>query len=204
MHVLGCCLNHDEPKSNVWAHHNCLNLVCYEWTQAQNPMIELYLVWKPKIVSWIILSPTLEPIKGACAWSTSKAKSSQDACLPSVWSSHFKQIPKDHNQGSSLPSASPSHFKQIPFHHNQGSSIPNLKHPKWTKKASLHIWFATSWLRLKFFFFIPCFYVSLNFKNPCSIWCTLVMYIFWKNSKNKIKSRHLNLSKPKIIIIIIK
>ena len=74
MHAFGRCLNHDEPKSNTWAHHNCLNLVCYEWTQAQKPMIELYLVWKSKIVSWIILSPTLEPIKGVYPWSTSKAK----------------------------------------------------------------------------------------------------------------------------------
>ena len=119
-------------KSNAWAHHDCLNLVCYEWTQAQRLVIELYLVWKLKIVSWIILSLILEPIKGVYAWSTWKAKSSQDACLPSVSPSHFKQIPKDHNQDSSLPSASPK-----PFYHNQGSSMPSLKHPKWIKKKQV-------------------------------------------------------------------
>ena len=128
-------------KSNAWAHHNCLNLVCYEWTQAQKPMIEFYLAWKPKIVSWIILSPTLEPIKGVYAWATSKAKNSQDACLPSVSPSHFKQISKDHNQGSSLPSASPSHFIIIKVQACQVSSILNgSRRSKWPNFASLHIW----------------------------------------------------------------
>ena len=167
MHVFGRYLNHNEPKSNAWAHYNCLNLVCYEWTQAQRPLIELYLVWKPKIVSWIILSPILEPIKGVYTWSTWKAKSSQDACPPSV---------------------SPSHFKQRPFHHNQGSSTPSLK---WTKKEQVaqlcltpHLVCNTPHLvcnimvKLKVCLFIPCFYVYLNSKNPCSIWCTLFMYIY--------------------------
>ena len=96
-----------------------------------------------------------------------KGQNSQDACLPNVWSSHFKQIPKDHNQGLSLPSASPSHFKQRTFHHNQGSSISSLKHPKWTKKKQV------AHVKIKVCLFIPCFYVSLT----CSIWCTLYMYI---------------------------
>ena len=147
-------------------------------------MIELYLAWKPKFVSWIILSPTLEPIKGVYAWSTSKAKSSQDACLPGVRSSHFKQIPKDHNQGSSLPSASPSHFKQITKDHNQSSSPPSLKHPQWTKKKHFAQLCLTPHLvcnikvKVKVCLFIPCFYISLNSKNLCSIWCTLFMYIY--------------------------
>ena len=165
MHVFGRYLNHDEPKSNAWAHHSCLNHVCYEWTQAQKPLIELYLLWKPKIVSWIILSPTLEPIKGVYTWSTSKAKSSQDACPPSVSPSHFKQIPKDHNQGSSFPSANPSHFKHIPKAHNQVSSPPSLKHPQWTKKKQVAQLCLTPHLvcnimiKLKVCLFIPCFYV---------------------------------------------
>ena len=137
----------------------CLNLVCYEWTRAQKPMIELYFVWKPKIVSWIILSPTLEPIKGVYAWSTSKAKSSQDACLSSVRSSHFKQIPKDHNHGSSLPSVSPGHFIIIKVQAYRVSSILNgPRKSKWPNFASLHIWFATSWLSLKF---VSLFHVSM-------------------------------------------
>ena len=132
--------------------------------------------------SWMSLSPTLQPIEGVYAWLTSKAKSSQDACLPSVSPSHFEQIPKDHNQGS---------------------SIPSLKHPKWTKKKqvtqlclTLHL-VCNIMVKLKVCLFISCFYVSLNSENPWSIWCILFMYIFLKNSKNKIKSRHLNLSKPK-------
>ena len=162
-------------KSNAWAHYDCLNLVCYEWTQTQKPMIELYLKWKPKIVSWMSLSPTIESIESVYAWSTSKAESSQDACLPSVWSSHFKQIPKDHNQGFSLPSASPSPFKQRPFRHNQGSSTSSLKHPKWTKKKQVAQLCLTPHMvcnimvKLKVFLFIPCFYVFLNSKISCSI-----------------------------------
>ena len=138
-------------------------------------MIELYLVWKPKIVSWIILSPILEPIKGVYIRSTSKAKSSQATCLPSVSPSHFKQIPKDHNQSSSLPSASPSHFIIIKVQAYQVLSI--LNGPRRSKQPN----------------FVSLFHVSmffLNSKNPCSIWCTLFMYIciyiFKKKKKIKI------------------
>ena len=143
-------------------------------------MIELYLVWKPKIVSWIILSPILELVIGVYTWLTSKAKSSQDACPPSVSPSHFKQIPKDHSQGLSLPSASPSHFIIIKVQAYQVLSI--LNGPRRSKRpnfASLHIWFATSWLNLKFvclfhvsmFFWIQNFHVA--FKELC-----LCVYIY--------------------------
>ena len=113
-------------------------------------MIELYLVWKPKIVSWIILSPTLEPIKGVYAWSTLKAKSSQDACMK------CKVKPFQANTKRSWSWFKPSKCKPKTFYHDQGSSISSLKHPKWIRRskwpnfASLHIWFATSWLILKF------------------------------------------------------
>ena len=133
----------------------------YDWT-----LLEM----ETQFVSWIILSTILEPNKGVYTWSTWKAKSSQGACPPSVSPSHFKQIPKDHNQGSSLPSASPSHFIIIKV----------LKHPQWTKKKqaaqlclTLHL-VCNVMVKLK----VPCFYVSLNPKNPCSIWCTLLMYIY--------------------------
>ena len=58
-------------------------------------------------------------------------------------------------------------------------------------------------VKLKVCWFIPYFYVSLNSKNPCSIWCTLFMYIyiyiyiyffFFKFKKN---SRFPNLSQKK-------
>ena len=148
-------------------------------------MIELYLAWKPKFVSWMSQSPTLEPIKGVCAWSTSKAKSSLDACLPSVRSSHFKQIPKDHNQGSSLPSASPSHFIIIKVQAYQVSSI--LNGPRRSKRpnfASLHIRFAISWLSLKFiclfhvsmFLWIQKFHVAFNVLCSCIY---IYIYIFF-------------------------
>ena len=101
--------------------------------------------------------------------------------------SHFKQMPKDHNQGSSLPSASPSHFKQRPFHHNQGSAHQASNGPrrsKWPNFTSLHIWFVTSWLSLKFvclfhvsiFFLIQKFHVAFN---------ELCLCIYIKKSKKK-------------------
>ena len=183
MHVFGRCLNHDEPKSNVWAHHNCLNLVCYEWTQAQRPVIELYLVWKLKIVSWIILSPILELIKGVYTWSTSNAKSSQNACPPSVSPSNFKQIPKDHNQGSSLPNASPSHFIIIKVQAYQVLSILNgLRRSKRPNFTSLHIWFATSWLNLQFvcLFHVSMFLWILKIHVAFDVLCSCIyIYIYF-------------------------
>ena len=46
-------------------------------------------------------------------------------------------------------------------------------------------------VKLKVCLFIPCFYVSLNSKNPCSIWCTLFKYIFLK----KIQKKNFKISK---------
>ena len=143
-------------------------------------MIKFYLVWKPKIVSWIILSPTLVPIESVYAWSTSKAKSTPDACLPSVRLSHFKQIPNDHSQGSSLPSASPSHFIIIKVQAYIISSILNgPKRSNWPNFASLHIWFATSWLSLKFvcLFHISMFLWILKIHVAFDIFCS---YIYLK------------------------
>ena len=77
----------------------------------------------------------------------------------SIRSSHFKQIPKDHNHGSSLPSASPRHFIIIKVQAYWVSSILNgPRRSKWPNFASLHIWFATSWLSLKF---VSLFHVSM-------------------------------------------
>ena len=154
MHVFGLCLNHDEPKSNTWAHHNCLNLVCYEWTQAQRPMIKLYLVWKSKFVSWISWSPPLEPIKGVYAWSTSKAKSSQDACLPSASPSHFIIIKVQAFQKIIIKvqafqkiiikvQAISSKYQKIIIKvqaHQTSSILNGPRISKWLNFASLHIW----------------------------------------------------------------
>ena len=77
----------------------------------------------------------------------------------SVRSSHFKQIPKDHNNGSSLPSASPRHFIIIKVQAYQVLSILNgPRRSKWPNFASLYIWFAISWLNLKF---VSLFHVSM-------------------------------------------
>ena len=70
--------------------------------------------------------------------------------------------------------------------------MPSLKHPKWIKKKQVTQLCPTPHLvcnimvKLKVCLFISYFYVSLNSENPCSIWCTLFMYIFKKkNSKKK-------------------
>ena len=113
--------------------------------------------------------------------------------------SHFKQMPKDHNQGSSLPSASPSHFKQRPFHHNQGSAHQASNGPrrsKWPNFTSLNIWFATSWLNLKFvcLFHISIFLWILKIHVPFDVLCSCI-YFFKKIQKKN--SRFPNLSQKK-------
>ena len=153
--VIWTMMTQVQRLSPLWLFEPCMlwmnsNLKAYDWT-----LLEM----EAQFVSWMSLSPTLEPINGVYAWSTSKAKSSPDVCLPSVRLSHFKQIPKDHNQGSSLPSASPSHFIIIKVQAYQVLSILNgLRRSKQPNFASLHIWFATSWLSLKF---VCLFHVSM-------------------------------------------
>ena len=147
--------------------------------------------------SWMSLSPTLQPIKGVYAWLTSKAKSSQDACPPSVSPSHFKQIPKDHSQGLSLPSASPSHFIIIKVQAYQVLSI--LNGPRRSKRpnfASLHIWFATSWLNLKFvcLFHVSMFLWILKIHVAFDVLCSC---IYFKKKKIQKISRFPNLSQKK-------
>ena len=129
--------------SPLWLFEPCMlwmnsNLKAYDWTllgmEAQNCFLN-----ESKPNTWA---------HQRCmkTWATSKAKNSQDVCLPSVSLSHFKQIPKDHDQGSNLPSASPSHFIIIKVQAYQVLSILNgPRRSKWPNFASLHIWFATSW-----------------------------------------------------------
>ena len=137
-------------------------------------MIELYLVWKPKIVSWIILSPPLEPIKSVYAWSTSKAKSAQDACLPSASPSHFiiikvqaistkywKIITKAQAFQVQIQAISSKYQKIImKVQAHQVLSILNGPRSKQPNFASFHIWFVTSWLSLEF---VCLFHVSMFF-----------------------------------------
>ena len=130
-----------------------------------------------QFLSWMSLSPTLKPIKGVFAWSISKAKSSQDACLPS---------------------ASPSHFIIIKVQAHQASSILNgSRRSKWSNFASVHIWFATSWLSIKFvclfnvfiFLWIQNFHVVFN--ELCLCVCVYIyIYIY-----NKIIKKNKKISK---------
>ena len=135
-------------------------------------LFEPCMLWmnsSPKAYDWALLGMEAQhssPSK-VNAWSSLKAKISQDA---------------------SLPSATPSHFIVIKVQAYQVSSI--LNGPKRSKRpnfALLHIRFARSWLSLKF---VCLFHVSLNSKISCSIWYTL----FIKNQKKK---RFLNLSPKK-------
>ena len=99
--------------------------------------------------------------------------------------SHFKQILKDHNQGSSLPSASPSHFIIIKVQACQGLSVLNGKRrSKWPNFASLYIWFATSWLSLKFvsLFHVSMFLWILKIHVAFDVLCSCI-YLKEKNSK---------------------
>ena len=98
-----------------------------------------------------------------------KGQSLHDKCLPSVKVKPF-QANTNWSYGSSLSSASPSHFIIIKVQAHQASSILNgPRRSKWPNFTSLHIWFATSWLSLKF---VCLFHVSmffLNSKISCSI-----------------------------------
>ena len=120
--------------SPLWLFEPCMlwmnsNLKAYDWT-----LLEM----EAQFVSWMSLSPTLKPIKGVFAWSTSKAKSSQDACLPS---------------------ASLSHFIIIEVQAHQVLSILNgSRRSKWPNFALVRIWFATSWLSIKF---VCLFHISM-------------------------------------------
>ena len=117
-----------------------------------------------------------------------KAKSSQDACLPS---------------------ASPSHFIIIKVQAHQVSSILNgSRRSKWPNFASIRIWFATSWLSIKFvclfhvfmFLWIQNFHVVFN--ELCLCVCIYIyiynkIIIIIKQKKFKKISRFPNLSKKK-------
>ena len=74
-------------------------------------------------------------------------------CMPS------KCKPKPFQANTKRSSASPSHFIIIKVQACQVSSILNgSRRSKWPNFASLHIWFATSWLSLKF---VSLFHVSM-------------------------------------------
>ena len=117
----------------------------------------------------------------------------------SVRSSHFKQIPKDYNHGSSLPSASPRHFIIIKVQAYQVSSILNgPRRSKWPNFASLHIWFATLWLSLKFvsLFHVSIFLWTLKIHVAFDVLCSCI-YLKKKNFKKEKISRFPNLSQKK-------
>ena len=117
--------------------------------------------------------------------------------------SHFKRIPKDHNQGSSLPSASPSHFIIIKVQAYQGSNILNgSRRSKWPNFASLHIWFAISWLSLKFVssFHVSMFLWILKIHVAFDVLCLCIYFqkeIQKKKKFQKKNSRFPNLSQKK-------
>ena len=148
MEAHNCFLNHSKPTT--WAHQKCICMI---------------------------------NIKGQKRTRCMPSKCKPKPFYHNQGSSHFNQILKDHNQGSSFPSANPSHFKQIPKDHNEGSSPPSLKHPQWTKKQAAQLCLiphlvCNIMVKFRVCLFIPCFYVFLNSKNPCSIWRTLFMYIY--------------------------
>ena len=101
--------------------------------------------------------------------------------------------------GSSLSSASPSHFIIIKVQAHQALSILNgLRRSKWPNFALLHIWFATSWLSLKFvclihvsmFLWIQILHVAFN--ELC-----LCIYIIKKQKKIQKKIQDFQISQKK-------
>ena len=77
---------------------------------------------------------------------------------------------------------------------HQASSILNgPRRSKWSNFASLHIWFATSWLSLKFvclfhvsnFFFFQKFHVAFNELCLCVCVCIYIYIYIFKSQKKK-------------------
>ena len=99
--------------------------------------------------------------------------------------------------------SSKDHFVIIKVQAHQVSSILNgPRRSKWPNFASLHIWFATSWLSLKFFclFHVSMFSWIQNFHVAFNELC-LCIYILKKKTKTKKfkkkNSRFPNLSQKK-------
>ena len=132
----------------------------------------------------------MSPSRCMKTWATLKAKKSQDACLPSVSPSHFKQIPIDHMvqafQVQVQAISSKEHFIIIKVQAHQASNGP--RRSKWPNFASLNIWFATSWLNLNFvcLFHISIFLWILKIHVPFDVLCSCI-YIFFKIQKKKIQ-----------------
>ena len=110
-------------------------------------------------------------------------------CMPSKCKPKPFQANTNWSYGLSLSSASPNHFIIIKVQAHQASRILNgPRKSKWPNFASLHIWFATSWLSLKFvclfhvsiFFWIQKFHVAFN---------ELCLCIYIKNKKTKTKTK---------------
>ena len=104
---------------------------------------------------------------------------------------HSKCKPKPFhcNQDSSFPSASPSHFIIIKVQACQVSSILNgSRRSKWPNFAPLHIWFAISWLSLKFvcLFHISMFLWILKIHVAFYVLCSCI-YLKKKFKKKKFK-----------------
>ena len=168
MNLFSHCLNHDDSSPT-------LEPIIIVWTlYAMNNS-------SPKACDWTLLCMEIEN----CFLNHSK---------PTTWA-HQKCIRMINIKGQKLTRCMPSKCKPKPkpFHCNQGSSPPSLKHPKWTKKKQVVQLCLTPHLvcnimvKLKVCLFIPCFYVSLNSKNSCSIWCTLFMYFFFFLNSKKIQ-----------------
>ena len=164
--------------SPLWLFEPCMlwmnsNPKAYDWT-----LLEM----NPKIVSWMSRSPILEPIKGE-------------------WRHEQHQRPKTHKmhafqvQTQAISSIYQKIIIKVQAH--QVLSILNgPKRSKWPNFASLHIWFATSWLSLKFvcLFRVSMFLWILKIHVAFDVLCTCIYYK--KKSKKKI-SRFPNLSQKK-------
>ena len=80
------------------------------------------------------------------------------------------------------------------------SILNDPRRSKWPNFASLHIWFATSWLSLKFvsLFYLSMFLWILKIHVAFDVLCSCIyIYIFKFSKKKKKKSRFPNLSQKK-------
>ena len=180
MHLFGRCLNHDDSSP-------MLDPIIIVWTLYA---ILLWMSSSPKACDWTLLGMETEN----CFLNHSK---------PNTWA-HQRCICMINIKGQKLTRCMPSKCKPRPFQantkwsygsssshfiiikvqaHQASSILDGPRRSKWPNFASLHIWFATSWLSLKFFclfhvfmfLWIPKFHVAFN---------ELFLCIYIKTKKN--------------------
>ena len=161
METKNCFLNHSKP--NTWAHQRCIRMI-----NIKGQKFTRYMPSKCKVQAFQKIIIKVQAISSKYRKFIIKAQAFQ--VQTQAISSKYQKI-------------------IIKVQAHQVLSI--LNGPRRSKRpnfASLHIWFVTSWLSLKFFCLFPIsmFLWILKIHVAFDVLCSCI-YIFLKNSKKKIQ-----------------